>query len=89
MIAERIRYLHFSQRAEKVYPPWVKFIITIDDEPESRDKWPREFETFLTMLTTERKVSASPRNQALRAISFSYREVALPIWAWKRLTNLT
>ena len=32
-------------------------------------------EDFLTMLATERKVSASTHNQALSAVSFLYREV--------------
>ena len=32
-------------------------------------------EAFLTMLATERKVSASTHNQALSAILFLYREV--------------
>ena len=35
----------------------------------------REVESFLTMLATERKVSASTHNQALSAILFLYREV--------------
>ena len=40
-----------------------------------RDMGPREVEAFLTMLATERKVSASTHNQALSAILFLYREV--------------
>ena len=35
----------------------------------------REVEAFLTMLATERKVSASTHNQALSALLFLYREV--------------
>ena len=35
----------------------------------------RELEAFLTMLATERKVSASTHNQALSALLFLYREV--------------
>jgi integrase len=34
-----------------------------------------EIEAFLTMLATERKVSASTHNQALSAVLFRYREV--------------
>ena len=34
-----------------------------------------EIEAFLSMLATERKVSASTRNQALSALLFLYREV--------------
>ena len=40
-----------------------------------RDLGPREVEAFLTMLATERKVSASTHNQALSAVLFLYREV--------------
>ena len=40
-----------------------------------RDMGPREVKAFLTMLATERKVSASTHNQALSAILFLYREV--------------
>lgn len=40
-----------------------------------RDMGPREVEAFLTMLATERKVSASTNNQALSAILFLCREV--------------
>lgn len=35
----------------------------------------RDFEAFLPMLATERRVYASPHNQALSAIFFLYREV--------------
>ena len=40
-----------------------------------REMGVREVESFLTMLATERKVSASTHNQALSAILFLYREV--------------
>lgn len=36
-----------------------------------------EVEAFLTMLTTERKVSTSTHNQALSALLFLYREVLM------------
>ena len=34
-----------------------------------------EVKAFLSMLATERKVSSSTHNQALRAVLFLYREV--------------
>ena len=40
-----------------------------------RERGVREVEAFLTMLATERKLSASTDNQALSAILFLYREV--------------
>ena len=40
-----------------------------------RDMGAKEVETFLTMLATERHVSASTHNQPLSALLFLYREV--------------
>lgn len=40
-----------------------------------RDMDAKGIEAFLTMLSTERHVSASTHNQALSAILFLYREV--------------
>ena len=78
-VRERIRYLHYSLSTEKVYLPWVKFFIRWHGRDgrmkHPRDMGPREVEAFLTMLATERKVSASTHNQALSAILFLYREV--------------
>ena len=78
-VRERIRYLHYSLSTEKVYLYWVKFFIRWHGRDgrmkHPRDMGPREVEAFLTMLATERKVSASTHNQALSAILFLYREV--------------
>ena len=78
-VRERIRYLHYSLSTEKVYLYWVKFFIRWHGRDgrmkHPRDMGPREVEEFLTMLATERKVSASTHNQALSAILFLYREV--------------
>ncbi len=84
-LRERIRYMHYSLSTEQVYVYWVRFFIRWS----ARDggmRHPREMgaadvEAFLTMLATQRKVSASTHNQALSAILFLYREVlgvALP-----------
>ena len=40
-----------------------------------RDMGVTEIEAFLTMMTTERKASASTHNQALSSLLFLYREV--------------
>ena len=78
-VRERIRYLHYSLSTEKVYLHWVKFFIRWHGRDgrmkHPRDMGPREVEAFLTMLATERKVSASTHNQALSAVLFLYREV--------------
>ena len=78
-VRERIRYLHYSLSTEKVYLHWVKFFVRWHGRDgrmkHPRDMGPREVEAFLTMLATERKVSASTHNQALSAVLFLYREV--------------
>ena len=79
-VHERIRYLHCRLSTEKVYLYWVKFFVRWQAQQTGgmrhpRDMGPREVEAFLTMLATERKVSASTHNQALSAILFLYREV--------------
>lgn len=74
-VKERIRYLHYSLNTEKVYLHWVKFFIRWHGVRHPREMGAPEVEAFLTMLATERKVSASTHNQALSALLFLYREV--------------
>ncbi|GAB3470212.1 integron integrase [Polaromonas eurypsychrophila] len=74
-VKERIRYLHYNLSTEKLYVYWVRFFIRWHGLKHPRDMGAREVEGFLTMLATERKVSASTHNQALSALLFLYREV--------------
>ena len=78
-VRERIRYLHYSLSTEKVYLYWVRFFIRWHGRngtmTHPRDMGSKQVEAFLTMLATERKVSASTHNQALSALLFLYREV--------------
>jgi integrase len=74
-VRERIRYLHYSLSTEKLYVYWVRFFIRWHGLKHPRDMGAKEVEGFLTMLATERKVSASTHNQALSALLFLYREV--------------
>ena len=78
-VRERIRYLHYSLSTEKTYLYWVRFFILWHAKTyqmtHPRDMGAREVEAFLTMLATERHVSASTHNQALSALLFLYREV--------------
>ena len=78
-VRERIRYLHYSLSTEKAYLHWVRFFIRWHGRGgvmrHPRDMGAAEVEAFLTMLATERHVSASTHNQALSAILFLYREV--------------
>ena len=78
-VRERIRYLHYSLSTEKAYLHWVRFFIRwhgrIGGMRHPREMGAPEVEAFLTMLATERRVSASTHNQALSALLFLYREV--------------
>jgi integron integrase len=78
-VRERIRYMHYSLSTEKTYLHWVKFFVRWHGRNGAmrhpREMAGPEIEAFLTMLATERKVSASTHNQALSAVLFLYREV--------------
>ena len=74
-VRERIRYLHYSLSTEKTYLYWVRFFVRWHGLKHPRDMEAPQVEAFLTMLATERKVSASTHNQALSALLFLYREV--------------
>ena len=78
-VRERIRYLHSSLSTEKTYLYWTRFFIRWHGRngqlTHPRDMEAKQVEAFLTMLATERKVSASTHNQALSALLFLYREV--------------
>lgn len=78
-VSERIRYLHYSLSTEQTYLYWVRFFIRWSGRGGTM-RHPRDIgapgvEAFLSMLATERKVSASTHNQALSAVLFLYREV--------------
>jgi integron integrase len=78
-VRERIRYLHYSLSTEKTYLYRVRFYVRWHGRngtmTHPRDMGAKQVEAFLTMLATERKVSASTHNQALSALLFLYREV--------------
>ena len=78
-VRERIRYLHYSLSTEKTYLYWIRFYVRWHGRngtmTHPRDMGAKQVEAFLTMLATQRKVSASTHNQALSALLFLYREV--------------
>jgi integron integrase len=74
-VRERIRYLHYSLSTEKNYLYWIRYFIRWHGLKHPRDMGAKQVEAFLSMLATERKVSASTHNQALSALLFLYREV--------------
>jgi len=74
--------MHYSLSTEQVYVYWVRFFIRWSARGggmrHPREMGAADVEAFLTMLATQRKVSASTHNQALSAILFLYRVVMLP-----------
>lgn len=74
-LRERIRYLHYSLRTEDAYVYWARAFIHFHGLKHPRDLGKAGVEAFLTMLATERKVSASKHRQALSALVFLYKEV--------------
>ena len=85
-VRERVRYLHYSLSTEKTYLYWVRFFIRwsafggVMRHPSTMGA--PEVEAFLTMLATERRVSASTHNQALSTLLFLYREVMAVELPW-------
>ena len=76
-LRERIRYLHYRLSTEQVYVHWVRLFLRWSGRGGSM-RHPRDIgapgvEAFLTMLATERKVSASTHNQALNGGSGARR----------------
>ena len=74
-LRERLRYLHYSLRTEQSYVYWVRFFIRFHGLRHPRELGRPEVESFLTMLATERQVSASTHRQALSAVLFLYKEL--------------
>ena len=78
-VKERIRYLHCSLSTEKTYLYWIRFYVRWHGRngtrTHPRDMGAKQVEAFLTMLASERKVSASTHKQALSALLFLYRQV--------------
>ncbi|MDY7538212.1 integron integrase [Undibacterium sp. RTI2.1] len=74
-VRERLRYKHYSLSTEKVYVYWIRFFIRWSGLRHPVEMGAPEIEAFLTMLATDRQVSASTHKQALSAILFLYKEV--------------
>ena len=74
-VRQQARYRHYSLRTEEAYVYWVRFFVRWSGLRHPRDMGVAEVRAFLTMLATERRVSASTHNQALSALLFLYRQV--------------
>jgi len=77
-----IRARHYSRRTEKSYVRWILRFILFNGKRHPADMGEREITSFLSMLATRRKVSASTQNQALSAILFLYRVVLQQKFDW-------
>jgi integrase len=71
--AARLR--HLSRRTEKAYVAWIRRFVLFHGKRHPAEMGPAEITSFLSMLATERRVSASTQNQALGALLFLYRAV--------------
>lgn len=78
-LAERVRRAirtrHYSRRTEKSYLGWIRRFMQYTGNRPLDATGPEDIGRYLSMLATERKVSASTQNQALSALLFLYREV--------------
>jgi integron integrase len=90
-----LRARHYSRRTEKSYVRWILRFILFNGKRHPADMGEREITSFLSMLATREKVSASTQNQALSAILFLYRIVLQKKFDWldgivkaKRLVRL-
>lgn len=88
-LRERIRYMHYSLATEKAYLYWVRFFVRWSAGGNNgrmrhaRDIDTNGVEAFLTMMVTERRVSASTHNQAPSAIVFLCRAVLAIDLPWQ------
>ena len=75
-VRERIRHLHYSLQAEKVYLYWARFFIRWHGRTgkmrHSRDMGKAEVEAFLTMLANERQVSPATHRHPPAAVGHGH-----------------
>ena len=69
-VRERIRYLHFSIRAEETYLYWIRFFIRWSGTRHLRELGATEATAFLTFRAAPRKVAASTHRVALSMLLF-------------------
>jgi len=75
VVRRAIRARHLSIRTEQQYVYWIRSFVRHHGHRHPRQLGPDEVRTFLSMLASERHVSASTHNQALSALLFLYRTV--------------
>lgn len=74
-VRETVCLKHYAYRTEQTYVDWVRRYILFHNKNHPKDMGENEVQEFLAYLASERKVSASTKNQALSALIFLYRHV--------------
>ena len=77
-VRSSIRLRHHNFRTEEAFVNVIRRFILYHRKHRPREMVADEIRQYLSHLTTGRNVAASPRNVALAALLFLYREV-LPI----------
>lgn len=93
---DKIRLKHYSIRTEQPYVQWVSRYILHHGTHYPTEMGASGVEAFLTQLTVECNVAASPQNQARSALLFLYKEMlalqmrltTLPVYDWQTVRLL-
>ncbi len=74
-VRAEIRTRHYSPRTEKAYAGWIRRFILFHGKRHPEELGAAEIASFLTVLATRGRVSASTQNQALSSLLFLYQDV--------------
>jgi integron integrase len=83
VLRRAIRARHQSIRTEPQYVYWTRSFVRHHGHRHPRQLGPDEVRSLLSMLASERHVSASTHNQALSALLFLYRTVLGQELPWR------
>jgi integron integrase len=72
-LQDALRAKPYNETTEQVYIRWVRRYIIFHNHKHPQDMGEPEVEAFLNHLATVEKVSTSTQNQALSALSFTYK----------------
>jgi integron integrase len=80
-VRHAIRTRHYSSRTEEAYVHWIRRYIVFHEKKHPSTLGAPDISRFLTWLAVERQVSASTQNQALSAVLFLYKVLAIEVGA--------
>ncbi|MBI3263826.1 MAG: integron integrase [Acidobacteria bacterium] len=78
-VRHAIRTRHYSSRTEEAYVHWIRRYIVFHEKKHPSTLGAAAISRFLTWLAVERRVSASTQNQALSAVLFLYKVLAIEV----------